>query len=74
MDENSTAEFFSRRFTGIQNTILGWNDKELDDGLSVNVYPIHYESCVVIEENWVVNATDVIVVNVEIAVAVVLLL
>ena len=24
---------------------FGWNVKELDDGLFVNVNPIHYESC-----------------------------
>ena len=44
MDENTTAKNISWRFTGIQHTILGWNDKELDDGLFVYVYPIHYES------------------------------
>ena len=45
MDENITAKNISRRFSGIQHTILGWNVKELDDGLFVYVNPIHYESC-----------------------------
>ena len=45
-NENITAKNISRRFTGIQHTILGWNDKELDDDLFVYVYPIHYESCI----------------------------
>ena len=46
MDENITAKNISRRFSGIQHTILRWNDKELDDGLFVNVFPINYELCV----------------------------
>ena len=45
MDENITAKNFSRQFSGIQHTILRWNDKELDDGLFVNVFPINYELC-----------------------------
>ena len=45
MEENITAKNISRRFSGIQHTILGWNDKELDDDLFVYVYPIHYKSC-----------------------------
>ena len=45
MDENITAKNISRRFSGIQHTILGWNDKELDDDLFVFVFPIDYESC-----------------------------
>ena len=49
MDENITAENFSRRFSGIQHTILRWNDKELDDGLFVNVFPIDYELCLRIQ-------------------------
>ena len=44
MDENITAKNISRRFSGIQHTILRWNEKELDDGLFVNVFPIDYES------------------------------
>ena len=44
MDENITAKIFLRRFSGIQHTILGWNDKELDDDLFVYVFPINYES------------------------------
>ena len=43
-DENITVKNILRRFTGIQHAILGWNEKELDDGLFVYVYPIHYES------------------------------
>ena len=35
MDENITAKNISRRFSGIQHTIMGWNDQELDDGLFV---------------------------------------
>ena len=45
MDENITAKNISRQFSGIQHTILRWNEKELDDGLFVNVFPINYESC-----------------------------
>ena len=49
MDENITAKNISRRFSGIQHTILRWNEKELDDGLFVNVFPINYESWCVFE-------------------------
>ena len=49
MNENITAKNISRRFSGIQHTILGWNVKELDDGLFVYVNPIHYESCLPVE-------------------------
>ena len=45
MDENITAKNFLRRFSGIQHTILGWYDKELDDDLFVYVFPIDYETC-----------------------------
>ena len=45
MDENITAKNISRRFSGIQHTILRWNEKELDNGLFVNVFSIDYESC-----------------------------
>ena len=45
MDEYITAKKFSRRFSGIQHTILRWNDKELDNGLFVNVFPINNELC-----------------------------
>ena len=45
MDENITAKNISRRFSGIQHSILGWNDKKLDDDLFVYVFPINYESC-----------------------------
>ena len=44
-DENITVENILRRFPGIQHSILGWNDKELEDGLFVYVHPIHYKSC-----------------------------
>ena len=45
MDENITAKNISRRFSGIKHSILGWNDKKLDDDLFVYVFPIDYESC-----------------------------
>ena len=35
MDEKIRAEFFSRRFSLMQGTILGRNDKELDDDVFV---------------------------------------
>ena len=50
MDENITAKIFLRRFSGIQHTILGWNDKELGDDLFVYVFPIDYESCSILIE------------------------
>ena len=55
MDENITAKNFSRRFSGIQHTILRWNDKELDDGLFVNVFPINYELWVRLEGNFLLH-------------------
>ena len=45
IEEKITAEFFSRRFSGIQHTIWGRNDKKLEDDLFVDVDPINYEVC-----------------------------
>ena len=43
MDEKIRAKFFSRRFSGIQDTIWGRNGKKLEDDLFVDVDPINYE-------------------------------
>ena len=43
-DEKVRAEFFLRRFSGMHHTIWGWNDKDLDDDLFVDVDPINYEA------------------------------
>ena len=43
IEEKITAEFFSRRFSGIQHTIWGRNDKKLEDDLFVDVDPINYK-------------------------------
>ena len=45
MDEKIRAEFFSRRFSGIQHTIWGRNGKKLEDDLFVDVDPMNYEVC-----------------------------
>ena len=42
-DEKVRAEFFSRRFSGMHHTIWGWNDKELEDDIVVDVNPRNYE-------------------------------
>ena len=43
MDKKIRAEFFSRRFSGMQHTIWGRNGKKLEDDLFVDVDPINYE-------------------------------
>ena len=43
MDEKIRAKFFSRRFSGIQDTIWGRNGKKLEDDLFVDVDPMNYE-------------------------------
>ena len=43
MDKKIRAEIFSRRFSGMQHTIWGGNDKELEDDLFVDVNPMNYE-------------------------------
>ena len=45
IDEKITAEFFSRRFSGIQHTIWGRNGKKLEDDLFVDVDPMNYKVC-----------------------------
>ena len=47
MDKKIRAEFFSRRFSGMQHTIWGRNGKKLEDDLFVDVDPINYEVCYV---------------------------
>ena len=43
MDKKIRAEFFSRRFSGMQHTIWGRNGKKLEDDLFVDVDPMNYE-------------------------------
>ena len=43
MDEKIRAEFFSRRFSGIQHTIWGRIGKKLEDDHFVDVNPMNYE-------------------------------
>ena len=51
MDKKIRAEIFSRRFSGMQHTIWGGNDKELEDDLFVDLNPMNYEVCVICELN-----------------------
>ena len=45
IDEKITAEFFSRRFSGIQHTIWGQNSKKLEDDLFAYVDPMNFDVC-----------------------------
>ena len=49
MDKKIRAEFFSRRFSGMQDTIQGQNNKKLEDDLFVDVDPINYKAWLVIK-------------------------
>ena len=46
MDEKIMAEFFSRRFSLLQGTILGRIDKELDDDVFVILLTANFLSVV----------------------------
>ena len=44
MDEKIRAEFFSRRFSLMQGTILGRDDKELDDDVFVKLITAYFHT------------------------------
>ena len=44
MDEKIRAEFFSRRFSLMQGTILGQIDKELDDDVFVKLITAYFHT------------------------------
>ena len=48
MDEKIRAEFFSRRFSLMQGTILGRIDKELDDDVFVKLITAYFHTVVII--------------------------
>ena len=59
MDKKIRAEFFSRRFSGMQHTIWGRNGKKLEDDLFVDVDPINYEVCTVFWEMFTLSFLNV---------------
>ena len=51
MDEKIRAEFFSRRFSLMQGTILGQIDEELDDDVFVKLITAYFHTVWLVKQN-----------------------